>query len=111
MPSIKLETSAVLTPEQEKSVALEITTLSAELLNKPVEVVQVRVESGMTVTFGGESSNASAFLAIAMIGKISPDTRAILPEKFAALLAKYGIDSKKLFLNYTETAPEAWGWL
>ena len=111
MPSIKLETSAILTSEQEKSAALEITALCAELLNKPVEVIQVRVESGVTISFGGKFSGKSAFLAIAMIGKIAPETRAVLPEKFAALLEKYGIDGKELFLNYTETAPESWGWL
>lgn len=111
MPSIKLETSAILTAEQEKSAALEITALCAELLNKPVAVIQVRVESGVTISFGGKFSGKSAFLAIAMIGKIAPETRAILPGKFAELLEKYGIDGKELFLNYTETAPESWGWL
>ena len=111
MPSIKFETSAVLTPEQEKNVAVDITALCVELLNKPIEVVQVRVESGLTITFGGKASANSAFLSIAMIGKIAPDVRAILPEKFAALFEKYGINRKELFLNYTETAPEAWGWL
>ena len=111
MPSIKFETSAALTSEQEKCAALEITALCAELLNKPVAVIQVRVESSLTISFGGEVSENSAFLSIAMIGKIAPEVRAVLPEKFAALFEKYGIDRKKIFLNYTETAPEAWGWL
>ncbi|MBR2632286.1 MAG: hypothetical protein IKD29_02460 [Lentisphaeria bacterium] len=110
MPSIKLETSAVLTKEQEAALALEITDLSAVLLNKPVEVIQVRIESNVTISFGGKVSQNSAFLSIAMIGNISPDVRPTLPEKFASMLSKYGIDKKQLFLNYTETPFEAWGW-
>lgn len=110
MPSIKLETSVSLTKEEKNTLALEITTLAAELLNKPVEYVQVRVEGDVSIAFGGSISDASAFLSIAMIGNIAPDTRASLPEKFGGLLEKYGIDRNKLFLNYTETAPEAWGW-
>ena len=51
------------------------------------------------------------FLSIALIGNIAPDVKSSLPGKFADLFAKYGIDAKKLFLNYTETAPECWGWL
>lgn len=110
MPSIKLETSAVLTKEQEAALALEITELSAVLLNKPVEVIQVRIESNVTISFGGVVSLNSAFLSIAMIGNIAHDVRPTLPEKFAAILSKYGINKKQLFLNYTETPFDAWGW-
>ena len=111
MPSLKLETSVNLTKDEEKTLALEIALLASQLLNKPLAVVQVRIQSGLTVAFGSEVSEASAFLSIALIGNIAPDVKSSLPGKFADLFAKYGIDAKKLFLNYTETAPECWGWL
>ena len=111
MPSLKLETSVALNKEDEKKIALEIGTLAAQMLNKPIAVVQVRVQSGVTMAFGGEITEKSAFLSFALIGNIAPEVKAVLPEKFAPILEKYGIDAKKIFLNYTETAPDAWGWL
>ena len=32
-------------------------------------------------------------------------------EKAIAVLKEYGVEEKYLFLHYTETAPDAWGWL
>ena len=111
MPSIKFETSVVLSKEAEEKLALEIATLAASELNKPLEVVQVRVQSAMTVSFGNSCRTNSAFLHLALIGKIAPEVKAELPKKFAALLKEYGVEEKYLFLHYTETAPDAWGWL
>lgn len=111
MPSLKFETSAVLSEAQEQAIALEISTLAAKLLNKPLAVIQVRVESGVTISFGGEITQDSAFLGIALIGAIAPETKKELPAKFAELFAKYEINPKRIFLNYQETEPSAWGWL
>lgn len=111
MPSIKLETSVILTKEDESSLALEIANLAASELNKPISVVQVRIQSGITISFGNAVSANSAFLHFALIGSIAPEVKSALPEKFASLLEKYGVDKKVLFLHYTETAPDAWGWL
>ena len=111
MPSLKFETSAVLSEAQEQAIALEISTLAAQLLNKPLAVIQVRVESGVTISFGGEITQDSAFLGIALIGAIAPETKKELPAKFAELFAKYEINPKRIFLNYQETEPSAWGWL
>lgn len=111
MPSIKLETSAALTKLQEQTLALEITEIASAMLNKPVEVIQVRVAGNLTLTFGGAPADDSAFLEIALIGNIRDEVKAELPKTFAELFKKYGIDPKKLFLHYTETTPSAWGWL
>lgn len=111
MPSIKLETSAIISKEAEKTLSLEIANLAAAELNKPLSVVQVRIQSGITVTFGDNTDNGSAFLHIALIGEIAQETKAALPEKFASILEKYGIDRNRLFLHYTETGYGAWGWL
>lgn len=111
MPSIKLETSVVLSKDEESALALEIANFAAVQLNKPLEVVQVRIQSGITVSFGDNLNAGSAFLHIALIGKIAPDTKSAFPEKFAAILEKYGVDRSRLFLHYTETDANAWGWL
>lgn len=111
MPSLKLETSAALSQAQEQALALEIGTLAAELLSKPLSVVQVRIESRKTIAFGGEITEDSAFLSIALIGEIAPEVKKILPEKFTALLEKYEIAPERVFLNYRETPASAWGWI
>lgn len=111
MPSLKFETSVTLSQAQEQAISIEISTLAAQLLNKPLAVIQVRVESGVTIAFGGEIAQDSAFLGIALIGEINPDVKKELPAKFAELFAKYGINPKHIFLNYQETPPSAWGWL
>ena len=111
MPSIKLETSVVLSKEEESRLALEIANLAATELNKPLSVVQVRIQSGLTISFGNTITSNSAFLHFALIGGIAPEVKASLPEKFAALLEKYQIEKKTLFLHYTETTSDAWGWL
>ena len=111
MPSLKFETSVTLSQAQEQAIALEISTLAAQLLNKPLAVIQVRVESGVTIAFGGDITQDSAFLGIALIGAIAPEIKKELPAKFAELFAKYEINPKRIFLNYQETEPSAWGWL
>lgn len=110
MPSIKLETSAVLTKEQEKTLALQISSLCAKELNKPESVIQVRVESSLTISFGGTVDTSSAFIVIAFIGTASEELRKTLPGKFGDLLAPYNIDPKKIFLRYMGSDASCWGW-
>ena len=111
MPSVKIETSAVLSKAQEQALAIETGKIVSELLNKPLPVIQVRVASGLTMAFGGEIADDSAYVSIALIGRIARETRPLLPERFTALLARYGVDPRKVFLNYAETEPDAWGWI
>ncbi|MBR2363562.1 MAG: hypothetical protein IKA79_00025 [Lentisphaeria bacterium] len=110
MPSIKLETSAGLSKDQEKTLALAISKLCAETLHKPESVVQVRIESNMTVSFGGTVDQSSAFIVIAFIGSVSEETARIFPVKFGELLAPFGIDPKKIFLRYMGSDASCWGW-
>ncbi|MBO5761999.1 MAG: hypothetical protein J6S53_10720 [Lentisphaeria bacterium] len=110
MPSIKLETSAVLTKEQEKTLALQVSKLCADILHKPESVVQVRIESSLTISFGGTVENDSAFIVIAFIGSVSEEQRTLLPGRFGELLAPYGIDPKKIFLRYMGSDASCWGW-
>lgn len=111
MPSIKIETSAVLSKAQEQALAIETGKIVSELLGKSLSVIQVRVASGLTMAFGGEIADDSAYVSIALIGRIAQEKRPLLPEKFTALLARYGVDPKKVFLNYAETESDAWGWI
>ncbi len=110
MPSLKLETSAKLDYLQEQKLALEISKLSAMLLNKPEAVIQVRVQSNLAISFAGVVDEKSAFLVISLIGTIASDVRETLPEKFGTLLSQYGIDPKKIFIRYQESDRSAWGW-
>ena len=110
MPSIKLETSALLTKDQEKDLALAVSRLCAETLNKPESVVQVRIESNMTISFGGAVNNDSAFIVIAFIGSVTEEAAKTFPVKFGELLAPYNIDPKKIFLRYMGSDASCWGW-
>ncbi|MBQ9502733.1 MAG: hypothetical protein IJU70_11295 [Lentisphaeria bacterium] len=111
MPSIKIETSVVLSKAQEQALAIETGKIISALLNKPLPVIQVRVQSGMTMAFGGGIADDSAYISIALIGRIAPETRPLLPEKFTELLARSGVDPRKVFLNYVETDAASWGWI
>ena len=95
---------------QEKELALAISSLCAKELGKPESVVQVRVESSMTISFGGVADSSSAFLVIAFIGSVSEACAKTLPGKVGALLAPYGIDPKKIFLRYMGSDASCWGW-
>lgn len=110
MPSVKLEMSAALTKEQETTLALQISHLCAEMLQKDERVVQVRVESGMTITFGGKPAEDSAFIVIAFIGSLTEETAKSLPGKFGELLVPYNVDPKKIFLRYMGSDASCWGW-
>ena len=111
MPSIKIESSVVLSKAQEQALAVETGKIVSELLNKPLPVIQVRVSSGLTMAFGGGIADDSAYISIALIGRIAQEKRPLLPQRFTALLARYGVDPRKVFLNYTETDADAWGWI
>ena len=110
MPSIKIETSAVLSVEQKEKIALQVSSSCAQWLGKPENVVQVRIEDGLTVSFGGTVCKDSAFIVIALIGEIDPAVKSTLPAGFADILKPCGIDPKRIFIRYMESGASAWGW-
>ncbi len=110
MPSVKLETSSLLTRDQEKLLALRLSALCAEKFQKPESVVQVRIQSGMTVSFGGAVGEDSALVEFALVGRIPEGAKAALPAEVAEILAPFGVDAGRVFLRYLETDASAWGW-
>ncbi len=111
MPVIKIETSAQWSCAVKQEVAKKANGIVAEILAKPVAVVQSVIEDGCVIAFGEELSEVSAYVTIAQIGEFSQEKREALTGKLCAFLAEAGLNPKQIYLHFDGGGAERWGWV
>lgn len=110
MPVVKLTTSQKLERGDQENLALELTRIVAEELNKPASVTQAVVCDDTVVSFGGNFIAPSAFIALMSIGGLNKETCTRLSAAFCDLLAKYGISSQRVYICFNDKKAEEFGW-
>ncbi|HEY3354810.1 MAG TPA: phenylpyruvate tautomerase MIF-related protein [Polyangia bacterium] len=108
MPLIKLETTAALDDLEQRTLCGKLSRLAAEVIGKPEQYVQAIVQGGLTMLHGGAAGPA-AFVDVRSIGGLSPAVNRTLTERICGLLANLGIPSERVYLNFTDVSPSAWG--
>ena len=109
MPLLKLETSVPLTDDKRTNLAQALSTIVAETIGKPESYMMVIIGQG-TVCMGGEVS-PGAFVDIRSIGGLNPSVNGTLSEKVCGLLGEeLGIDTRRVYLNFSNVERPGWGW-
>lgn len=110
MPVVKLTTSKKFERAEQEKLAAELIRTAAAELGKPEAVTQAIVSDDTVVSFGGDFSAPSAFIALMSIGGLNRDSCTRLSAAFCKLLAGYGIDPKRVYICFNDKKGEDFGW-
>lgn len=110
MPVVKLTTSQKLERGDQENLALELTKIVAKELNKPASVTQALVADDAVISFGGNFTSPSAFIALMSIGGLNPDACRRLSAAFCELLGRYGISPQRVYICFNDKKAEEFGW-
>lgn len=109
MPLVQFQTNKFLSSGGSEAAALELSKLIAETLNKQEAYVQVVVEGGKTMTFGG-TLDPNAFIKLSSLG---------LKKEIAAGFARrlchfaeerFSIPADRVYIKMDDHPRAYWGW-
>jgi phenylpyruvate tautomerase len=112
MPLVRIETNKALSPAQGEDLCRKASRLSAEAMGKAEKYVQVVLHAGPgdhVVVLHGGASGPGAFIDVRGIGGLSPKVNAALSKRLCDLLATFGIEGTRVYLNFTDVAASSWG--
>ena len=109
MPLLRIQTNQTLDAESRTELATNGAELVAQLLEKSIDYVQVVVESGCTMTFGG-TSEPTAFLELRGLGLDSQDRSRIAEKLTSWVTEKISVEASRVFINFLAIARSDWGW-
>ena len=109
MPLLRLETNVALTEEKRATLLAALSKIVAGTIGKPEQYVMVTV-TPVAMLMSGKPGDA-AFVDLRSIGGLNNDVNRILAQKISQTLTEaLGVPRNRLFLNFTDIAPENWGW-
>jgi phenylpyruvate tautomerase len=109
MPLLKLETTVPLSDEKRKALLASLSKITAEAIGKPEQYVMVAINPA-AMLMSGKPGDA-AFADIRSIGGLSGDVTRLLAQKVCRLLNdSLGIQTDRVYLNYTDVKAANWGW-
>jgi phenylpyruvate tautomerase PptA (4-oxalocrotonate tautomerase family) len=109
MPLVQFQTNKFLSDGGGDAAAIEISKLVAEVLEKPEAYVQVVIEGGKTMSFGG-TVDPTAFMKLSSLG---------LDKKKAAEFSKrlcrfaeerFSISQERVYIKMSDHPRALWGW-
>lgn len=111
MPMLRIETSAVLTDDKAKKLALQGSALMAAELGKPEQYVMTSISHAAAMSMAGDVNVPCAFCAVRSIGGLGPQRCRQLSAAICRLLqSELGIAPECVYLNFSEIDGDAWGW-
>ena len=109
MPLLKLQTSVSIQDDKKSSILTAISTIIEDVTGKLKSHIMVTLDSG-TFCMGG-SIGPAAFADIRGIGGLNAEVNAEISKRLCLLLKnELGIEGDKVYLNFTDIAPQNWGW-
>lgn len=109
MPHLHFQTSEFLSEGARDAAALELSKKIAELLSKPESYVQVRIDSGCTMSFGGESGK-TAFVELFSLGLKEEDAGRCSAELCSLIEERFSIPASRIYLKMADHPRGMWGW-
>lgn len=109
MPYLHFQTSEFMSEGARAAACSEFSGKIAELLSKPESYVQVRIESGCTMSFGGETGK-TAFVELFSLG-LDEATAAACSEALCQLIEeRFSIPANRIYLKMADHPRGMWGW-
>ena len=83
--------------------------MAAEILGKPEQYVMVTLQSAEMMMSGQNA--AAAWVEVRSIGGLRQEVNKRMTQKLCSLLKlELGIGAERVYINYSDIAPENWGW-
>jgi phenylpyruvate tautomerase len=109
MPLLKIETTVVLSEDQQKALLATLSQTVSESIGKPEQYVMVTANHA-AMLMSGDAGDA-AFVDIRSIGGLTGEVNRKLSQKVCKLLKdSLGISPDRVYLNFTEVEAGDWGW-
>jgi phenylpyruvate tautomerase len=112
MPLIRIETNQALSAAQGQDLCTKASRIVAEVMSKPEKYVQVVLHAApadAVVVLHGGAPGPGALVDVRGIGGFSPKVNGALSKQICGLLAGFGIDGSRVYLNFTDVAAAFWG--
>jgi phenylpyruvate tautomerase PptA (4-oxalocrotonate tautomerase family) len=109
MPYLWIQTNKVVDEQTRQGFLRKASQLVARELQKPEKYMMVRVEQGQPMMFAG-STGPAAFLQLKAIGLPEAKTGELTRLLCALVQAELGISQDRVYINFTDVAPNLWGW-
>ncbi len=108
VPYLRIQTNMELEDEQRTDLAGNASKLVAELLEKPEAYVQVQVQDGEELIFGG-SSAPNAFIELRSLG-LPDDLNTLSKQISATIEQQLEIAPDRIFINFFDLPRSQWAW-
>jgi len=110
MPTVKATVSRRLEQAQKEALCLELSSSVADILHKPEVYVQAIVSDDAAISFGGNFSAPSAFVAVMSIGEFPEGANRKLSAALGSIFSRYGVPADRLYINFRSRQGADWGW-
>ena len=107
MPLLEIYTNADIT--HPGNIAEKASSLTADLLNKPESYVMVKIMSGQTITFAGNSDPA-AHVKLKSLGLPEDNTTEFSSRLCSFIQAELNIDCARIYIEFSNPERHMWGW-
>ncbi|MEM1157057.1 MAG: phenylpyruvate tautomerase MIF-related protein [Verrucomicrobiota bacterium] len=109
MPLIQFQTNQFLSDGGASAASQELSALLAELLQKPESYVQVVVEGGIMMSFGG-TTDPTALLQLSSLG-LSERQAAECSKRLCRLMEeRFSIPAGRVYIKMADHPRKLWGW-
>jgi phenylpyruvate tautomerase len=109
MPLIKMETSASVSGDQAREIALSLSKIAASAIGKPEAYVMASVKES-TMTMAGAPGPA-AFLDVRSIGGLNQAVNRDITTQVCALMeSELSIPADRVYVSFASSAAVDWGW-
>lgn len=109
MPTLHFQTSEFLSEGARAAAAREFSQKIADLLSKPESYVQVRIEGGCAMSFGGEMGK-TAFVELYSLGLKEEPARMCARELCELIEERFSIPPDRTYIKMADHPREMWGW-
>ena len=109
MPYLKIQTNEIITPELERKLLREASTLVSSELGKPEKYVMVNIEPTRPMLFAGTDA-PTAYLELKSIGLPESNTKALSAALCKLINDCIGISADRIYIEFADAPRSMWGW-
>ncbi|RMH20383.1 MAG: hypothetical protein D6698_04345 [Gammaproteobacteria bacterium] len=109
MPYLNIQTNQELGKEEQKNMLTDVSATVANALGKPESYVMVALQTGIPMTFAGETAPA-AYLQLKSLGLQESQTAALSSTLCQWVEENLGVSSDRVYIEFSGPPRKMWGW-
>ena len=109
MPYLKIQSNHSLSPEQQRQLVADASTLVAAELGKPEKYVMVALDSALSMSFAA-SDAPCAYLELKSIGLPAAKCEALSSVLCEFIHRTTGVATDRVYIEFVDAPRSMWGW-